>query len=349
MSMIRVLVVFAFLAFSGISHAQVIAENFRNTDCANCKVPDDQYEEFIAANPSYKIILVNYHNGFPSPLDPFYLASKNDVNPRSNNFYGIISDPFMYVSGYSAGSKVSDWKTLTAEAAAITSPFSVSVTKSIAGNVITITADVTGSSSQQVRPYALILESGIIYNNDLGYGNPPSGKWNDIVRAIAPTANGGDPITISGSHQFQFTYDITDKGWDPNHIRIVFFLQQVTKVNPNNFPILGVNQTTEGFTSVKKSAEYNGFSLKYGGLNPFTHKNYVKLSADKPAQVKVLISNVLGNTVATAFEGYVAGGEQVVDLDMASLSEGVYFARLFVGNEQVDVVKIENAFPMFGR
>lgn len=347
--MIRVLVVLSLFVLSGVSNAQVIAENFRNTDCANCKVPDDQFEEFITANPSYNVILVNYHNSFPSPQDPFYLASKNDVNPRSNNFYQVVSDPFMFVGGYSAGSKVSDWKTFTQEAAAITNPFTVNVTKSLAGNIITIDASITGSSSQQVRPYALILESDILYNNDLGYGNPPSGKWNDIVRAIAPTANGGDPVTISGSHNFQFTYDITGKGWNPDNIHIVFFLQQATKVNPNNYPILGVNKTSKGFTSVKKSKEFSGFSLKYGGLNPFTRKNYVKLAADKPAQVKVLISNVLGNTVATAFDGYVPGGEQVVDLDMASLSEGVYFARLFVGNEQVDVIKIENAFPMIGR
>lgn len=266
--MIRVLVVLSLFVLSGVSNAQVIAENFRNTDCANCKVPDDQYEAFIAANPSFKVILVNYHNSFPSPQDPFYLASKNDMNPRSNNFYGVISDPFMFVGGFSAGSKVSDWKTLTQEAAAITNPFTVNVTKSIAGNIITIDASITGSSSQQVRPYALILESDILYNNELGYGNPPSGKWNDIVRAIAPTANGGDPVTISGSHNFQFTYDITGKGWNPDNIHIVFFLQQVTKVNPNNYPILGVNKTSKGFTSVKKSKEYSGFSLKYGGLNP---------------------------------------------------------------------------------
>ncbi|HEY6172528.1 MAG TPA: Omp28-related outer membrane protein [Candidatus Kapabacteria bacterium] len=348
--MIRVLAIFAFLAFSGVSSAQVIAENFRNTACANCKEPDEQYEEFIALNPSYKVILINYHNGSPSPNDPFYLASKNDVNPRSNVFYGVAADPYMFIQGYSAGSKVSDWKTLTTEANAIKSPFTVNVTKSLAGNIITIEADVTGSSSQQVRPYALILESDIVYNNEEDYGNPLSGKWNDVVRAIVPTPNGGDPVTISGSQHFQFTYDITGKGWNPENIHIVFFLQQVTMVTPGiNYPILGVNKTSKGFTSVKKSKEYSGFSLKYGGVNPFTRKNYVKLASDKPAQVKVVISNVLGNTVATAFEGYVAGGEQVVDLDIASLNEGVYFARLFVGNEQVDVVKIENLLPLFGR
>lgn len=342
MSMIRVLLVSAFLAFAGISNAQVIAENFRNTACANCKVPDQQYEDFIAQNPSYKVILINYHNGSPSPVDPFYLASKNDVNPRSNVFYQVAADPHMYVQGYSAGSKASDWKTLTTEAAAVTSPFTVNVTKSLAGNIITIEADVTGSSTQQVRPVALILESNIVYDNHEDYGNPDSGKWNDIVRAIAPTANGGDPVTISGSQHFQFTYDITGKGWDPQNIHIVFFLQQVTKEAPgNNYPILGVNKTPIGFTSVKKSKEYSGFSLRSGGINPFTNKRYISLTADKPAQVKVVLSNVLGNTVGTLFEGY-ASGDLVIDIDHNDLSQGVYFARLFVGNEQVDVLKFEN-------
>jgi hypothetical protein len=349
--MVRVLVVLSLLILSGVSNAQVIAESFRNTNCSNCKIPDEQYEDFIAANPSYKVILVNYHNSITNPADVFYLASKADVDQRSGkNFYNVENDPFMFVGGYTAGDLVSNWKTLTIEAAAITNPFTVEVTKSLSGNLITIDAHVTGSSSQQVRPYALILESGIVYDNQHSYGNPSSGKWNDIVRAIAPTANGGDPVTISGSQHFQFTYDITGKNWNPAQIHIVFFLQQVTKVTPgNNYPILGVNKTSIGFTSVKKSKEYSGFSLTYGGVNPFTRKNYVKLASDKPAQVKVVISNVLGNTVATAFEGYVAGGEQVVDLDIANLNEGVYFARLFVGNEQVDVVKIDNLLPLMGR
>lgn len=348
--MVRLLVVLSLFVLSGVSYAQVIAENFRNTNCSNCKVPDDQYEEFLAANPSYKVILVYYHNEITNPIDVFYLASKADVDERGgDNFYDVNTDPHMCIGGYSAGNKVSDWKTLTTEAAAITNPFTIDVTKTLSGNLLTIDADVTGSSNQQVRPYALVLESGMIYNNTFGYGNPPSGTWDNVVRAIVPTANGGDPVKISGSQHFQFNYDLTGKGWNPANIHIVFFLQQVAIVTPGiNYPILGVGKT-EYIKSVRKSKEYSGFSLTYGGLNPFTRKNYVKLSADKPAQVKVLISNVLGNTVATAFEGYVPGGEQVVDLDMLSLNEGVYFARLFVGNEQVDVVKIENAFPMFGR
>jgi hypothetical protein len=347
MNMIRTLTAILFLLLASSASAQVIAENFRNTDCANCKVPDDQYEKFIHDNPNLKVILVNYHNSFPSPNDPFYLASKNDVNPRSNNFYQVISDPYMFVDGYSAGSKVSDWKTLTQEAAAITKPFTVNVAQSFSGDLLTIDAHVTGSSSAQVRPYALILESGIIYNNDLGYGNPPSGKWNDIVRAILPTANGGDPETISGSKHFQFTYDLTGKDWNKSNLHIVFFLQKPTKENGNNYPILGVGKTE--LSSVGKNMKHSsGFSLRQGGINPFTKNRYISLSADKPAQVKVILSNVLGNDVGMLFEGYVSG-DQVIDIDNVKLSEGVYFARLFVGNEQVDVLKFENHFPMIGR
>ncbi len=347
--MVRLLVVLSLIVLSGVSYAQIIAENFRNTDCANCKVPDDQYEAFIAANPSYEVILVNYHSSFPSPQDPFYLASKDDVNPRNNIFYGIISNPFMYVGGYSAGSKVSDWKTLTQEAAAITSPLTVTLEKSIANNIITIHATVNGSSSMQVRPFALILESDIVYNNTLSYGNPPSGKWNDIVRAIAPTPNGDEPVLISGTKHFIYEYDATGKGWNLNNIHLVFFLQQVTKVTPgNNYPILGVGKT-EFTKSVKKAKEFEGYSLEHRGVNPFTGKNYMKMNLKQPAQVKILISDILGNTVATALDEFISSSEYGTDLNMQGLNEGVYFARMFVGNQQVDVVKIDNLLPLLSR
>ena len=35
------------------ANAQVLAEVFRNTDCANCRTPDDGFEQFIAQNPNY--------------------------------------------------------------------------------------------------------------------------------------------------------------------------------------------------------------------------------------------------------------------------------------------------------
>lgn len=347
--MIRVFVVLSLFVLTGISQAQVLAENFRNTDCANCKVPDDQFEEYIAAYPNYKVILVNYHNSFPSPQDPFYLASKDDVNPRSNVFYGVISDPYMYINGYSAGSKVSDWKTLTQEASSVALPYTVDLQKSINGNIITIHATVSGSTNQQVRPTALILESDISYYNTLGYGNPPSGKWNDVMRAIAPTPNGDEPTLISGTKHFIYEYDATGKGWNLDNIHLVFFLQQVTKVTPgNNYPILGIGKT-EFSKSVESERPASGTFLEYRGVNPFTGKNYVKIHLEEPSQVKILLCDILGNTVATVFDEYVTGNEYGTDLNMHGLNEGVYFARMFIGAEQVGVVKLDNLYPLLGR
>src|SRR5437867_2821631 len=72
---------------------KVLAEMFSNTDCKNCKTPDEAFESFMHNNPSYGIVRIAYHNEVPNPTDTFYIGSKFWTDYRSRTFYGVGSDP----------------------------------------------------------------------------------------------------------------------------------------------------------------------------------------------------------------------------------------------------------------
>src|SRR6188768_2039570 len=92
MKKVLLLIFVAVVAFPAMSEAQILVENFRNFDCANCKIPDEDFEHFLEENSSFGAILIFYHNRDPFPFDPFYLAAKDDVLAR-NSLYSVAGNP----------------------------------------------------------------------------------------------------------------------------------------------------------------------------------------------------------------------------------------------------------------
>lgn len=321
--------------FASGSHAQILSENFRNMDCLNCKVPDQQYDLYMKNHPSYKIIIVNYHSSSPWNKDPFYLQSKTDVDYRNNTFYGIIGNPYMFVNGYNAGNNESNWETFTEDAASSTLPVTVSVVVSMQGSSLKINAHTEGGTNgNEVRPYALIVESDIEYVNSKSYGNPDNNLWNNIVRAIAPTSNGGDPITLSGSHDFEYLVDTTGRNWNVQNVHVVFFVQETG--NPHKIDGVG----TMPLAGVKQSAEFSGYSLGIPSPNPLSQSSVIPFSLKDPAQVKLVVTDMLGNDLKTIFNGFVTSSLSSADLTTNTLPDGMYFVRMFVNGSLVDMEKI---------
>lgn len=324
------------VAFPAISPAQILVENFRNFDCANCKEPDENLEKFIHDSVHFNAILIFYHNRDPFPFDPFFIASKDDVLAR-NSLYGVAGNPTVQVSGFYAGSGaqyLTNWKTYIIEAHKQPKPASAEISKVYNGDsTFTITVNYTGSSlGQPVRPYMLIAESNIVEPNSKLYGLPSSGVWNNIFRdSLAPAS--GDPFVLAGTKSVTFTLDARGRKWKLENLKAVTFLQSVATApgEPKSYPVLAVQVAPDGtFTLASVEREDLIASDRNAFPNPFSGSISIPVALRKPSHVTVRISDLLGRDVATLVNGNVAELESAWTFTPQSQVAATYVASIYV-------------------
>ena len=80
-----------------------------------------------------------------------------------------------------------------------------------------------------------------------------------------------------------------------------------------------------------------GFVLEQNYPNPFNPTTSIKFALALTEQTKLKIFDVLGNEVATLFNGIADGGKVYKqDFDAINLSSGIYFYRLETENRVVN-------------
>lgn len=335
MKKVVLLIFFACVAMPTSSEAQILVENFRNFDCANCKIPDEDFEHFLESNPNLGAILIFYHNRDPFPFDPFFLAAKDDVLAR-NSLYGVAGNPTVHVSGFFAGSGASslnNWKTYTTAAAQQPKPATTEISQVYNGDsTFTITLNITGNSQGAVvRPYVLVAESGITEPNTKGYGLPSSGVWNNIFRDSLTATGDASPFVLSGEKTLTFTLDARGRNWRLENIKVVAFLQSIATApgEPKSYPIIGVKATPdEAFKLGVKRADLiedrNAFP------NPFSESIAIPIALRKPAHVTVRIADLLGREVAMLIDENVAELESSVTFAPKSQVAATYVASIYI-------------------
>ena len=322
------------VAFPAISPAQILVENFRNFDCANCKIPDEDFEQFLHDNPNLNAILIFYHNRDPFPFDPFFLAAKDDVLAR-NSLYSVAGNPTVQVSGFYAGSGASslnNWKTFTTAASQQPQPATTEISQVYNGDsTFTITLNISGSSQGAVvRPYVLVAESGLIEPNSKGYGLPSSGVWNNIFRDSLTATGDASPFVLSGTKTLTFTLDARGKNWKLENIKVVAFLQSVAAAEPKSYPIIGVKGTAEGAFKLGVKREDLIASDRNAFPNPFSGSISIPVALRKPSHVTVRIADLLGRDVATLVDGNVGELETAWTFTPQSQVAATYVASIYV-------------------
>jgi hypothetical protein len=336
---------FSFLSVSIIiqsASAQVLVENFRNTGCVNCIEPDKKFESFIETHPNLNINVVYIHNNAPFPNDPFYLVSKTDVLARQT-LYKPIGDPQVFVSGFdggSSGSNESNWEKLAADPASVQYPGTLTASATvISDGRIKLELHATGSGNVQVRPFAMIVESGIVFDNPEGYGNPKSGVWNNIFRAMIPSPQGG-PIVNAGTADFTYYYDPTGKPWNLDNCKIYAFMQEVAAQADGSSHLIYAFATASITHSSVASDSQSESSLEASIPNPAQTSVRIPFHVAHPSNVKIVISDNVGRDVATVVNQFVSESESFAVFTPASIVHGVYYVRMYAdgklaGNQKI--------------
>jgi hypothetical protein len=73
------------------------------------------------------------------------------------------------------------------------------------------------------------------------------------------------------------------------------------------------------------------FNLGQNYPNPFNPSTTIKFSLPVASNVKLIVFNLLGQTVATLSDNYMTAGTYRVRFDAGQFASGVYFYRLEAG------------------
>ncbi|MEP7234067.1 MAG: hypothetical protein ABI778_02105 [Ignavibacteriota bacterium] len=325
--------------------AQVLAEVYRNTGCTNCVGIDQGYDAFLKANPALNVQVVYVQTAIPARNDPFYAISKAAVDARmAAGFYYIQSNPILFVKGFNAGEgadKLNDWKSFTSNPAASTYSGTLTVSAILNGSgKVEFKLHAEGSSGgKQVKPFIMLVESGIKYANTESYGNPPDSIWDNIFRAMIPDPQGGDAFVLSGPTDITIPdYDPTGKPWVLSNCKIIAILQEVTSTNQNHqidaLSIAPIN--TLG--AVRKGIN-PGSSIGTPIPNPAISSTQIPFQLASPAHVKIVVSDDLGREVETIFNRFTEGSS-FASFVPTGLPQGIYYARMFANGAYVGMQKI---------
>ncbi len=84
----------------------------------------------------------------------------------------------------------------------------------------------------------------------------------------------------------------------------------------------------------------SAFGLQQNYPNPFNPTTQIKYDIAKASYVAVKVFDVLGNEVATVFNGNLAAGKYSADFNASNLATGIYFYSLSVDGQKIDTKKM---------
>jgi len=208
-------------------HRLVLFEEFTNTSCDPCADFSPSFDEALYRRLG-DMVAITYHYNFPSPQDPFYLASAADVMGRAQ-FYGVTGVPALRVNGEHVGAwgyetyldAYIDGAGMMAEKAAIDTEARLD------GNLLTVDVSVKdiSSESKDLRLFVAAVEERVEWDNPAANGER---SWNYVLRKLLTGAEGQAVETGKVTPtSYNFTWQ-TENYTDPTELGLVTFLQDMT-------------------------------------------------------------------------------------------------------------------------
>jgi hypothetical protein len=209
----------------------VLIEDFSNVSCIPCVASNLILHALVGGTYSRLIVVaIKYATNFPSPSDPFYLAARPFCDLRMA-YYNVLFAPTLIIDGTCRPAATDSASMKDSINAALTrhSQFSLSVAKSIAGNVLSVhirlnVLDTAGIDFQNLVLHTVLLEE------EIRFASPPGANgetvFHDIMRGMMPSAE-GEPIVQStpGNPVFYDRQIVIAPAWNVSSLQCVAFVQ----------------------------------------------------------------------------------------------------------------------------
>lgn len=329
----------------------VVLEEKTGTWCGWCPYGTVAFYDLEESEPNF--IGIAIHNS--DPMANSYYDSQSASLPDFGGYPYACADRVLGDHAFYAGDGFDARKGLTPVA-------SVDVVGIISGDELEITVSATFSEAVDGdwRLAAVVTEdhvtgtgSGWGQANYFAGGSPFSGagrdwhtspnpvpasemEYNHVARVIAENQYGGAsgslPATITSGSTHSYTYTVAVGGtWDVSNLHVVGML-----MSPSG-EIDNAGKSTVGVASIGEEKVSN-FSIS---AYPNPASDFINLNVElkEASSVTIEVVNMLGAVVSTLGTQNLASGTYYNELDLADLTDGVYFIKTTV-NDAVEMTKI---------
>jgi len=205
---------------------RMMFESFGNVSCVPCVQSAENLERFRSEHADAAFALMEYYAYWPSPNDPFYKVSPNDVKERIN-YYNVANLPELRSNG-ATGVDAANYDAVVAafnnEIAQQQSALGLSVNKALIGDTLRVQVEVydfnTVLQNDQLRLFVAVSE------DDIHYDTPPGSNglkdFNFVFRRFLSDKK-GDAIVSNA-----LSYQLIWPNWNYSNSHIIAFVQDIS-------------------------------------------------------------------------------------------------------------------------
>jgi hypothetical protein len=206
----------------------VLLEDFANVSCIPCVASNKIIQSALHSYGYDKIVAVKFPTFFPSPVDPFYLASKEFCDFRIS-YYNIFSAPTIILDGVNKPipTDSNGVKQAIEDQLALTSGFKIDVTKVLLNGGLLFNIDINVKDLNTIDQTSIFLKC-VLVESEIDFDQAPGSngetKFYDVLRVLFPDNNGIPLSNLEDVNSLQYE-NVIDTLWNINKLEAVIFLQ----------------------------------------------------------------------------------------------------------------------------
>lgn len=210
------------------SDRTILLEDFANVSCVPCVTSNRIIQSVLNSYGSSKVVSVKFPTNFPSPVDPFYLASKQFCDFRMT-YYNILFAPTIILDGITRPTPTDSNSIKQALNNRLTVPsnFNITITKTVVNGGLLVNVDIRIKNINSLNLDELFLRCAIV-ESEIEYAQAPGSngetKFYDVLRVLLPSNEGISLSSIGSAQTYQYENTI-DTVWNINKLEAVVFIQ----------------------------------------------------------------------------------------------------------------------------
>jgi hypothetical protein len=208
--------------------SRVLLEAFGNVSCTPCVAAATNLHRFETEKNSAEYALIEYYANWPSPNDPFFRVSPNDVFQRLG-IYNVTTLPTLVLDG-TRGVDAADYHSIIKNFNEMqiqhTEKIGLSIEKSWVNDSLQVFVQIYHFEKNLENPDGRLFVA--VIENEIHFANPPGTNglkdFNFVFRKFL-SANTGDPISAP-TQTVEKNYTLKWPDWNFTNCQVVAFVQQ---------------------------------------------------------------------------------------------------------------------------